>query len=86
MIGTGDTSYVRYVVVSEHLGLGFVQPQIPHPIEVVQLLNGLGHLRLRVGQDEHVIRKGQQVTSVDHLPQFRRGTQCFLQVNIEEHG
>ena len=70
MGGTGDTSDIREVVISQHLRLSFVQPQIPDSIKVVQLLDSLLHLCLGVGQDEHVVSEGQQVTSVDHLPQL----------------
>ena len=43
------------IFISENLGLSLVQPQIPHFAEAVELLYGLGHLRLGVGEDEHVI-------------------------------
>ena len=48
-------------------------------------MNGLLHLCLRVGQNQHVIREGQQVASVDHLSQFLGGAQCLFQVDVEQH-
>ena len=68
MVGTGDASDLGYVVISEHLRLSLVQPQIPHLIEIVQLLDGLLYLSLGIGQYKHVISKGQQVAPVDHIP------------------
>ena len=59
MGSAGDASDIGYIVISEHLGLGFVQPQIPNPIETVQLLDSLGHLCLGVGQNQHVVGEGQ---------------------------
>ena len=85
MVGTGDASDLGDVVISEHLGLGLVQPQIPFPIEALQLLDGLLHLCLGVGQYEHVICEGQQVPPVDHIPQLLGGAQCLFQVDIEQH-
>ena len=86
MVGTGDACDVWYVVISEHLGLGLVQPQIPYLIEAVQLLDSLLYLCLGVGQDEHVVGEGQQVTPVDHLPQLQGGAQGLFKVYVEEHG
>ena len=83
MVGAGDTCNIGYVVVGEHLGLGLVQPQIPYPIEVVQLLDSLLHFCLGVGQDKHVVSEGQQVTSVDHFPQLLGGAQRLFQVDVE---
>ena len=85
MVGTWDASNLSYVVISEHLGLGLVHPQILYPIKAVQLLYSLLHLCLRVGQDEHVVSEGQQVPPVDHLPQLLSGTQCLFQVDVEQH-
>ena len=70
MVGAGDTCYLGYILIGEHLGLGLVQPQIPYLIEAVQLLDSLLHLCLGVGQDEHVVGEGQQVTPVNHLSQL----------------
>ena len=69
----GDAGNVALLVLRMHLGLILVEPEIPHFTEAVELLDGLGHLRLGVGQDEHVIRKGQEITSPYHLFELLRG-------------
>ena len=86
MVGAGDACYLGDFVIREHLQLALVQPQIPHFIEVVQLLDGLSHLRLGVSEYEHIICEGQQVTPVDHVPELLSGPQGLLQVDVEEHG
>ena len=68
----GDACDVTLLVLRKYLGLGLVQPQIPHFTEAIELLYGLGHLRLGVGQDEHVIRKGQEIASPYHLFELLR--------------
>ena len=73
-------------VLREHLGLGLVEPQIPHAIEALELLDGLGHLRLGVGQDEHVVGKGQEVPSVHHVSELLGLPEGLLEVHVEEHG
>ena len=85
MVGTWDASDLGYFVISEHLRLSLVQPQIPHLIEIVQLLDGLLYLSLGIGQYEHVICEGQQVPPVDQHPQLLGGAQCLFQVDIEQH-
>ena len=82
----GDACDVTLLVLREYLGLGLVEPQIPHFAEAVELLNGLGHLRFRVSQDQHIIRKREEIPPVDHFQQLRCGSQCFLEVDVEEHG
>ena len=86
MGGARDAGDVRDVLLREDLRLRLVQSQIPHTIEVVQLLDGLGHLRLRVRQNQHVVCEGQEVASSDHFFQFFSGTQCLFQIHIEQHG
>ena len=49
MGGAGDARYLGDVVLREYLGLGLFEPKIPHFAEAVEFLNGLGHLRFRVG-------------------------------------
>ena len=46
---TGDACDITLLVLREYLGLGLVEPQIPHFTEAVELLDRLGHLRFRVG-------------------------------------
>ena len=82
----GNARDVAQLVLREHLGLGLVKPQIPHFAEAVELLDGLGHLRFRVGMYEHVIRKCEEVTPPHHFLQLFCSAQCFLQVDIEQHG
>ena len=45
----GDTCNVALLVFRKYLGLGLVEPQIPHFAEAVELLDRLCHLRFRVG-------------------------------------
>ena len=69
----GNTCNVALLVFRKYLGLGLVEPQIPHFAEAVELLDGLGHLHLGVGQDEHVVRESQEVASPYHLLQLFSG-------------
>jgi len=62
------------LILRQDLRLGLVQLQVPRGGEAFQLLNGLGHLSLGVGQNQHVIRKRQEVPPVDHFSQLRRRT------------
>ena len=89
VLDLGDAGHpcdVSLRVLREHLGLGLVEPQVPHAIEALELLDGLGHLWLGVGQDEHVISKGQEVASVHHVLQLLGLPQRLLEVHIEQHG
>jgi hypothetical protein len=86
MVCTWDAGDICNVVLCEHLRLGLVELQIPHTAQVVQLLYSLLHLRLGIGQDQHVVCEGEQVASVDHLSQLLRCSQCLLQVHVEQHG
>ena len=45
----GDACDVALLVLRKYLGLGLVEPQIPHFTEAVELFDCLGHLHLRVG-------------------------------------
>ena len=74
------------LVLRQDLRLGLVQLQVPRGSEALQLLYSLGHLGFRVGQDQHIIRKRQEIPPVDHFPQLRCGSQCFIEVDVEEHG
>ena len=85
MVCTWDAGDICNVVLREHLRLGLVELQIPHTAQVVQLLYSLLHLRLGVGQDQHVVRECEQVASVDHLSQLLSCTQCLFQVHVEQH-
>ena len=83
---TWDACDIGDVVLREHLGFRLVQLQIPHSAEVIELLDRLGHLRLGVGQDQHVVGERQQVTSVDYLSQLLGGAQRLFEIDVEQHG
>ena len=58
------------LILRQDLRLGLVQLQVPLGSEALQLLYSLGHLGFRVGQDQHIIRKRQEIPPVDHFPQL----------------
>ena len=71
---TWDSGDIGGLVLRQDLRLGLVQLQVPRGSEALQLLYNLGHLGFRVGQDQHIIRKRQEVPPVDHFPQIRCGS------------
>ena len=81
-----DPGDICGLILRQDLRLGLVQLQIPRGSKAFQLLDRLGHLSLRVGQNQHVIRKRPEIPPVDHFPQLRCGSQSLLKVDVEEHG
>ena len=84
--GTWDSGDIGGLILCKDLRLCLVQLQVPLGSKALQLLYSLGHLSFRVGQNQHVIRKRQEIPPVDHFPQLQCGSQCLLKVNVEEHG
>ena len=83
---TWDSGDIGGLILRQDLRLGLVQLQIPRGSKAFQLLDRLGHLSFGVGQNQHVIRKRQEIPPVDYFPQLRCCPQSFLEVHIEEHG
>ena len=57
-VAQGMPAIVGDDVLSQYLWLGLVKPQVPGATQVIQFLDGLRHLGLGVGQDEHVVGEG----------------------------
>ena len=72
---TWNSGDISSLVLRQDLRLGLVQLQVPRGSKAFQLLDRLGHLSLRVGQNQHVIRKRQEIPPFDHFSQLRRGAQ-----------
>ena len=83
---TWDSGDIGGLVLRQDLRLGLVQLQVPRGSKVFQLLDRPGHLSFRVGQNQHIICKRQEIPPVDHFPQLRCFSQRFFKVHVEEHG
>jgi hypothetical protein len=67
------------------MGLGLVHPHNPYPVEIIKLLDCLGHLLLGFGQDQNVVTARPQVTPVKNLSQLLGFPNCFRKVDVEKH-
>ena len=62
-LSAGDTTYLFHLLLREDLGLLFVKSEVPLVLQGGDLDDDLFQLMLVVRHDQHVISKGQQVTS-----------------------
>ena len=62
-LSAGYTTYLLHLLLREDLGLLFVKSEVPLVLQGGDLDDDLFQLMLVVRHDQHVISKGQQVTS-----------------------
>ena len=62
-LSAGYTPYLLHLLLREDLGLLFVKSEVPLVLQGGDLDDDLFQLMLVVRHDQHVISKGQQVTS-----------------------
>ena len=62
-LSAGYTTYLFHLLLREDLGLLFVKSEVPLVLQGGDLDDDLFQLMLVVRHDQHVISKGQQVTS-----------------------
>ena len=74
----GHAFDVVFLALGQDLRLGLIHAEVPLGFELFQAPDDLAHLRLGVGEDEHVVGEGEEVASVADLLQFLAGLQGLV--------